>query len=226
MNMMTLANEAQTMTSREIADLTGKDHRKVCRDIEEYLGRIGDVAKFGRIYLDSMNRERKQYALPKRETLILVSGYNIELRARIVDRWEELESKQLARPSDEEIMMRGYMLTMQKYEALKLENKQQAEALEEAAPKVEFVDSYVEATGLLGFREVCKLLGIKEHTVRDWLVGKGIIYKLGGKWAFTASWLDAKNGEHKASRDAYGRAVTSIKFTPKGFAYIAQRISK
>lgn len=106
------------------------------------------------------------------------------------------------------------------------ENLRLQEKVEEAAPKVEFVDSYVEATGLLGFREVCKLLGIKEYTVRDWLVAKGIIYKLGGKWAFSASWLDAKNGEHKTSYDVYGRAVISIKFTPKGFAYIAQRISK
>lgn len=233
---LTHTNEVQTMTSREIAELTGKDHRKVCRDIEEYLGRIGDVAKFGRIYLDSMNRERKEFALPKRETLILVSGYNIELRARIIDRWEELEQKQQV-PALNLNDPKQLLGLLQNYaeRTLELENKVvvqeeviaiTSQQLEEAAPKVEFVDKYVEASGLLGFREVAKMLGVKEAVLRAWLVDTGAMYRLGAGWAFKAQWLDAKRGVHKTSYDVYGRAVVSAKFTPKGFAHIAERISK
>lgn len=40
-----------------------------------------DPSSFGRIYFDSLNRQQTEFALPKRETLILVSGYSVELRA-------------------------------------------------------------------------------------------------------------------------------------------------
>ena len=101
-----------------------------------------------------------------------------------------------------------------------------SQQLEEAAPKVEFVDKYVEASGLLGFREVAKILGVKEAVLRAWLVDTGTMYRLGAGWAFKSQWLDAKRGVHKTSYDVYGRAAVSAKFTPKGFAYIAERISK
>lgn len=96
MNSITTINTPSvlTMSSREIAELTEKEHKHVKRDIEVMLAQLGeDGSKFGRIYLDSMNRQQGEYRLPKRETTILVSGYSVVLRARIVDRWMELEEQ-------------------------------------------------------------------------------------------------------------------------------------
>lgn len=47
----------QTMSSLEIAELTGKQHKHVLRDIQQVFAEVGiDESKFGCIYLDTYNR--------------------------------------------------------------------------------------------------------------------------------------------------------------------------
>ena len=83
----------RTMTSREIAELTGKEHFHVMRDIRAMLAELQvDESTFGCSYKDGAGRLQPAFQLPKRECLILVSGYSLALRARIIDRWQELEA--------------------------------------------------------------------------------------------------------------------------------------
>lgn len=83
----------RTMTSREIAELTGKQHKDVLYDIRRMLGELGlALEDFSADLPDSYRRMQPGFQLPKRETLILVSGYSIPMRARIIDRWDALET--------------------------------------------------------------------------------------------------------------------------------------
>ena len=95
-SIIPLGSTPATMSSREIAELTGKQHKHVLRDIEAQLTELlgeGGLPKFGHTYRNEQNgQEYREYRLPKRECLIVVSGYSVELRARIIDRWMELES--------------------------------------------------------------------------------------------------------------------------------------
>jgi len=93
---ITLGLSALTMGSREIADLTGKRHDNVLRDGRAMLIELhgeSNLLKFEGIYRDERNRTYDELRLPKRETLILVSGYSLQMRAKIIDRWQELEEK-------------------------------------------------------------------------------------------------------------------------------------
>ena len=87
-----------TMSSLEIAKLTGKEHKNVLADVRAMLeGLEIEPADFSAGYKDGKGETRPCFNLPKRECFILVSGYNLKLRAAIIDRWQELESAEAAR---------------------------------------------------------------------------------------------------------------------------------
>jgi phage antirepressor YoqD-like protein len=69
--------------------------------------------------------------------------------------------------------------------------EQQKSKLEAAAPAVEFVEKYVDSTGLKSFRQVCKLLNVKENDFRTFLMERQIMYRLGGEWTPYAHHVDA-----------------------------------
>lgn len=97
-NSISIISKNQTMSSLEIAKLTDKEHRNVMSDIRLMLDSLNiQSADFLADYKDSKGRTYPCFNLPKRETLILVSGYNVLLRAKIIDRWEYLEQKELSK---------------------------------------------------------------------------------------------------------------------------------
>lgn len=84
------------MSSREIAELTGKEHFNVMRDIRSMLEALGmGVLSFEGTYVHPQNGVAyPEFNLPKDLTITLVSGYSVPMRHRIVTRWMELEQQQ------------------------------------------------------------------------------------------------------------------------------------
>lgn len=124
-------------------------------------------------------------------------------------------------------VMHGPQIPQSLPEALRLaaDLAEQKAALESklaiAAPKAEFVDHYVEASGLIGFREAAKLLKVKESDFRLFLLDHGIMYRLAGKMTPYAQHLDAGRFTVKTGEAGNGHAFTQVKFTPKGIQWIA-----
>lgn len=106
--------------------------------------------------------------------------------------------------------------------AEQFELQQQAnQALAIAAPKVEFVDKYVESTGLKGFRQTAKLLGANEARFREFLLDKKIMYRMGGEWQAHAQHINAGRFDVKTGTSDSGHAFNQTKFTPKGVTWVA-----
>lgn len=87
-------NPSLTMSSLEIAELTGKEHKNVLRDIGNMLDELGQLkSERTSYYFDVQNKQRPCYNLDEELSLTLVSGYNIKMRHAIIKRWKELESQ-------------------------------------------------------------------------------------------------------------------------------------
>ena len=89
-----LLDSSLKMTSREIAEVTGKKLYHVNRDILTMLDELDlDKSKFGSIYFDNKNRQQTEYVLNEELTLTLVTGYSIKLRNAVIKRWKQLENQ-------------------------------------------------------------------------------------------------------------------------------------
>ena len=90
---------AQTMTSLQIAEVSGRLHKDVLRAIrtmepawEKVQGRKFALTFITRELPNGGSKQEPCYELTKTECLYIAAKFNDEVRARLVLRWEELEN--------------------------------------------------------------------------------------------------------------------------------------
>lgn len=92
------------MSSIEVANVTGKQHAHVLRDIRNLLEQGVAASNFGLgSYMDANQQVRPCYNLTAKGCLILASGYNPVLREKIINRLEELEKQRIAEEINPEL---------------------------------------------------------------------------------------------------------------------------
>ncbi|WP_213152649.1 Rha family transcriptional regulator [Pseudomonas aeruginosa] len=98
--LTSIGGQAVTMTSREIAELTGKQHKHVIRDIREMLDALEkDGPVLGHVREDKDSRGyTENFHLDRELTETLVTGYSIPLRHKVIRRLHQLE-EQVAQPA-------------------------------------------------------------------------------------------------------------------------------
>ena len=203
-------NNDKRMSSREIAELCDKDHRHVRRDIQTMLLKLQmDAPRFGRIYIDSMNREQQEYLINKDLTLTLIAGYSVELRYRIVQRWQELEAQASA-----PVIPQSFA------EALQLAANQ-ALQIEQNAPKVLHYDNVVERAGLLNATQVAQKVRLSAVAMNKILDELGVYNKAVKRSRVFQQWFINKGlGAVKQTDQGYSQAM----FTKRGEAWIIERL--
>ena len=212
-----------TMSSREIAELTGKDLSHVNRDIRAMLDALVDDPELDHVREDKDARGyTTAFHLGRELTYTLMAGYSVQLRRKVIARWQELEAAQAPDLSTDE----GRLLMIQelstKQLALVRENKVQAQQLALAAPKVNFFDKVVERTTLMTATQIAQKLGMSAIKLNK-LLDELDVYSLNVKRAriFKQWVIDKGLGELKQTELGYSQPL----FTTAGEAWIVERLT-
>lgn len=183
---------AQSMSSLQIAEITGKQHAHVMRDIRALLEQGVTESNFGLSeYKDSTGRNLPCYNLTKKGCLILASGYNALLREKIIDRWEELESGKAtptAQLSRKELALMVVQAEEEK-ERLMIANERQQATIErqdatikEQAPKVNYYNETLQSVNTLTTTQIAKELGLDAPKLNRKLKEAGVLFRQSGMW--------------------------------------------
>lgn len=178
----------ETMTSLEIAEITGKEHKHVMRDIRVLLmqgvsGTNFGLSSYKHAQPNGGTKDIPCYILTKKGCMILASGYDALLREKIINRWEELEiqvrKNEIIMPnfSNPAEAARAWADQYEKNLALEAHNKELKEENLHLAPKGEYFDDLVARNLLTNFTKVACQLNIKRKTFIEWLIRDKFIYR-------------------------------------------------
>lgn len=175
-----------TMSSREVAALTGKDHRHVLRDCDVLNQEYEKIPlpKLGQGYYahpKTGDQQHREYLLTKMQCFDLLTGYRTDLRIKVNRRWEELERERATG---------GFQIPATFSDALRLAAEQadqieaQQKRIEAMRPKELFADAVATSDRSVLVAELAKILqqngvNIGQNRLFEWLRNNGYLCSKG-----------------------------------------------
>ena len=209
-DLIQFGESKKTMSSLEIAKLTGKPHNDVMKAIRAMEPSWEKVSQ-GKFSLSSRKveqpnggiREYPCYELTKTECLYVATKFNDEARAKLVLRWEELEQKQRASMlqlpdfTDPAEAAMAWAKEYKEKKVLAIENKKlEEENIQLAAENQElkhdknYLDLIMRSKALLTVSQIAQDYGMSGKALNKQLAQMGIQYSINGQWILYAKYKD------------------------------------
>lgn len=179
-DLISVRTSTTSMTSREIAELTGKRHDHVLRDIDNLLKTLSPDLGSGFLmtYQGDPSHGYRFFHLDRDASICLVTGYDVNSRMKIIKRWQELEAnakKAVALP-DFTNPAEAARAWASEYEAKQAALVQ----LEAAQPAIEFHERVGDADSLHSIDEAAKALQAPPRKFRQALKSDLGLFRLDG----------------------------------------------
>lgn len=128
MNLIT--SNSITMSSREIADLVGKDHKNVIRDIRVMLDELDlDGSELSHVEKKDARGYTKSFDLDRDLTETLITGYSVKLRHKVIIRLRELEQFIADKKSSDESRKNARLEAPMMTDAIQVQRKSEGKAI-------------------------------------------------------------------------------------------------
>lgn len=230
-----------TMTSLEIAEITGKKHAHVMRDIRSLIEQGVNGSNFGLVnYKDKKGEVRPMFELTPKGCLILASGYDALLREKIINKLEELEKNhreqyQVPQSFSEALMLAAKQQEKIEQQQLALESKnkeivQLSATITEMQPKVSYVDTILSCKETVTTTQIAQDYGQSAKAFNILLRNFGVQHKVGGQWILYAKYLPCGYVQSETvsitHRDGSAGSVMHTKWTQKGRLFLYDELKK
>ncbi|MBH3464445.1 phage regulatory protein/antirepressor Ant [Pseudomonas carnis] len=214
------------MSSREIAELTGSSHDNVLKTIRALVVK-GVVSSNDTPYVHAQNGQvYREFLLTQRDTLVVVSGYSVELRAKIIDRWQELEAQvgKFQIPAT-------YAEALQAAADQARDNQSLRLVILDQELKVAAIKRLAAAAGAICITDTAKQLQLQPSRLFSWLEQHRWIFRRKGskRWVAYQPRITSGYMVHKVTalkpdpETGIERAAFDPMITPKGLAYLAEK---
>ena len=217
-------NGEQRMTSLEIAQLSGKQHKdvlKAIRNMESAWEKVNG-RNFALVdYKDQKGELRPCYLLSKTECLYIATKFNDEARAKLVIRWQELEEERLMEMQQPKQKIQEIRLLACDEEVLDEADDILGEELEKLNRESRFCYTPT---------EIGKVFGMDGRDLNSFLSDQKIIRWARGQWQLTQKYLHRELTANRYSyvhgRDGRRKLVSRLVWTEKGREFIMDMIKR